>query len=101
MVSPIGPTTISPLLVVLGADGVPDFEALHSRARDAAAVAFVFDVMVLDGKDLRPLPWIERRAKLRRLLGRRKLGLTLSQDLVGDGPAVYAAACRWGGNRPG
>ena len=82
--------------VVLGADGVPDFEALHSRARDAAAVAFVFDVMVLDGKDLRPLPWIERRAKLRRLLGRRKLGLTLSQDLVGDGPAAMPRPAAWG-----
>ena len=91
-----GSSVLDAEAVVLGADGVPDFEALHSRARDAAAVAFVFDVMVLDGKDLRPLPWIERRAKLRRLLGRRRLGLTLSQDLVGDGPAVYDAACRMG-----
>jgi bifunctional non-homologous end joining protein LigD len=82
--------------VVLSADGVADFEALHSRSRNAAAVAYGFDAMMLDGRDLRPLPWLERRAKLKRLLGRRQLGLIYNSHVVGGGPLVYRHACDLG-----
>jgi ATP-dependent DNA ligase len=36
---------------------VPDFLALHCRnARSAVVVAWAFDIMYLDGRDLRELP---------------------------------------------
>jgi ATP-dependent DNA ligase len=40
-------------VVWLGSDGVPDFDALRSRVNDQNAVALAFDVMAVDGDDLR------------------------------------------------
>jgi bifunctional non-homologous end joining protein LigD len=50
---------------------------------------------MLDGKYVRPAPWIRRRM-LKKLLGRRALGLSYSKEIVGRGPEVYQAACRMG-----
>jgi hypothetical protein len=50
-------------VVWLGLDGVPDFDALHSRVNDRSAVALAFDLMSLDSEDFRhePFFWNERR----------------------------------------
>jgi bifunctional non-homologous end joining protein LigD len=42
--------------VVAGADGIAVFDALHRRGRVADAILQAFDVLELDGEDLRPLP---------------------------------------------
>jgi hypothetical protein len=42
--------------VVLGIDGVSDFNALHSRKHDAAVQLYAFDALALGGEDLRQLP---------------------------------------------
>jgi bifunctional non-homologous end joining protein LigD len=81
---------------VIGPDGVSDFEALHDRQRNNEAVAFAFDLMMLDAEDLRSLPWLERRKMLKKLLGRRAFGLTYSREIIGRGPEVFEAACRMG-----
>jgi bifunctional non-homologous end joining protein LigD len=41
--------------VILGVDGIPDFNALHSRKHDEEVQLYAFDIPTLDGKDLRPL----------------------------------------------
>ena len=63
-------------LVVFGDEGRPDFERLRARlqrSREASIAAaasqhpatfIAFDVLWLDGEDLCPLPWRERRAIL-------------------------------------
>ncbi|MDI3560010.1 DNA ligase [Bradyrhizobium sp. Arg816] len=38
--------------VLLGADGVSDFEGLHSRKHDASVQLYAFDVLVADGEQL-------------------------------------------------
>src|SRR5262249_44575231 len=40
-------------VVWLGVDGVADFEALHSRSNDGRATACVFDLLMLNGDDMR------------------------------------------------
>jgi bifunctional non-homologous end joining protein LigD len=61
-------------LVVLDANGHPDFDALHAwiRSRRKAVpglLAFqAFDLLHLDGEDLRTAPLIERKAELATLL---------------------------------
>jgi bifunctional non-homologous end joining protein LigD len=82
--------------VIQGPNGAADFEALHGRTRNAEAFAYVFDLLMLEGDDLRGLPWRERRAKLRRIFRRSKNGLVLSLAIVGRGPEVYAEARRMG-----
>jgi ATP-dependent DNA ligase len=42
--------------VVLGVDGVADFNALYSRQHDEEVQLYAFDVLALDGDDLRTLP---------------------------------------------
>ena len=42
--------------VVLGVDGIPDFNPLHSRRQDDQVQLYAFDIMALDGEDLRQLP---------------------------------------------
>jgi hypothetical protein len=87
--------------------GPPDFAALSARAgcRSAAAVRratatapallLAFDVLVLNGRDLRPLPWQERHAHLTQL----GLGPSVTPGAPGlayleahdDGPALIRA----------
>jgi bifunctional non-homologous end joining protein LigD len=53
---------------------VTSFAALQdalSKGGSADLVYFVFDLLHLDGLDLRPLPLIERKGTLKKLLGRR------------------------------
>lgn len=62
-------------LVVLNDAGHPDFDALHAwirsrRKRVPGLLAFqAFDLLHLDGEDLRTVPLVERKAELAALLG--------------------------------
>ena len=61
-------------IVVAGAHGAPDFQALQNafdRGATSDIVYWLFDAPFLDGLDLRALPLEERQARLARLLGRR------------------------------
>jgi bifunctional non-homologous end joining protein LigD len=51
--------------------GASDFEALQAALRSKAAplIFYAFDLLHLDGKDYRDLPLVQRRAKLKHLLG--------------------------------
>src|SRR5215210_8454260 len=49
-------------------DGWPDFNGLRSVDGGAGACLFAFDLLRLDGEDLRPLSLEGRRARLRRAL---------------------------------
>ena len=61
--------------VVLGIDGVADFNALHSRKRNHEVQLYAFDILALEGDDLRDLPLSLRKANLARLLARRPDGI--------------------------
>ena len=54
--------------VVLGVDGVADFNALHSRRHDDKVQLYAFDILTLDGEDIRTLPLSMRKPNLARLL---------------------------------
>jgi bifunctional non-homologous end joining protein LigD len=83
--------------VVLGVDGVADFNALHSRKHDAEVQLYAFDVMALDGDDLRALPLSMRKANLARLLARRPDGIFVAPFEKGEiGPDLFRAACDMG-----
>ena len=51
--------------VLLGVDGVSDFNGLHSRKHDAEVEFYAFDMLVSDGDDLRKLPLSMRKTNLR------------------------------------
>jgi len=83
--------------VILGADGVSDFNALHSRTLDHEVQLYAFDVLAVGGDDLRDLPHHVRKTKLERLLACRPEGITVTPFECGEiGPDLYRAACGWG-----
>jgi bifunctional non-homologous end joining protein LigD len=50
--------------VLLGVDGVSDFNALHSRRHDDEVQLYAFDILALGGEDLRKLPLSLRKTNL-------------------------------------
>ena len=55
--------------VVLGADGISDFNALHSGKHNHEAQLYAFDVLAMDGDDLRELPLLQRKGEARQASG--------------------------------
>jgi bifunctional non-homologous end joining protein LigD len=83
--------------VVLGVDGVSDFDALQSRKRDEEVQLYAFDMLAGDGDDLRTLPLSMRKANLARLLARRPDGIFVAPFEQGEiGPALFRKACEFG-----
>jgi ATP-dependent DNA ligase len=83
--------------VVLGIDGVADFNALHSRKHDHEVQLYAFDIMAVDGEDLRAHPLSLRKTNLARLLARRPDGIFVAPFEAGEiGPDLFRAACNMG-----
>ena len=84
-------------IVVLAADGTPDFNALQNAfdaARTDSIVYFLFDVPFLDGRDLRQVPLSSRRALLRQLLDAHPADhLRYSAEFIGEATSLLKAAC--------
>jgi bifunctional non-homologous end joining protein LigD len=82
--------------VVLGVDGISDFDGLHSGKYNEEVQLCAFDILV-DGDDLRKLPLSMRKANLERLLARRPEGIFINPFERGEiGPDLFRAACRMG-----
>jgi bifunctional non-homologous end joining protein LigD len=83
--------------VILGVDGIADFNALHSRQLDEEVQLCAFDILVEGSDDLRKLPLHLRKTSLQRLLARRPEGIFVNPFERGEiGPDLFRAACRMG-----
>jgi hypothetical protein len=76
-------------LVVLDDAGRPLFNELLFGRRRPTYVAF--DLLMVGGEDLRPLPLKERKAKLARVGKGADRWIALTNGIVGDGRALYRA----------
>ncbi len=88
-------------IVVLREHGVSSFSALQqalSEERTDEFVCFAFDLLFLDGEDLRGEPLVERKARLEELLGEIKPDAVLrySEHFVEPGDTMLKHACRMG-----
>jgi ATP-dependent DNA ligase len=92
---PVRSIVIDGEAVVCGKDGKSDFDQLHSGAHDTAVFLFAFDLIELDGEDLRLTPLEQRKGKLEKLLARSN-GIQFSEHLAGDGATIFANACKLG-----
>ena len=91
-----GSAIIDAEAVWLDTDGIAQFDALHSRVMDYTAVACAFDLLMLDGDDLRRRPLSERKAALRKILRRTKGGIQYVEHSEGDGAEMFEAVCKLG-----
>jgi bifunctional non-homologous end joining protein LigD len=83
--------------VLLGVDGISDFDGLHSRQHDDEVQLYAFDALMVDGDELRKLPLSMRKTNLDRLLAKRPDGIFVAPFEQGEiGPDLFRAACRFG-----
>jgi hypothetical protein len=86
--------------ICCGPDGIADFELLHSRRHDRETILVAFDLVELDGRDLRDEPIEARKAQLAKLLSASRrhepvhTALQLCEHLEGDGLEAFAAPAR-------
>jgi bifunctional non-homologous end joining protein LigD len=83
--------------VACGGDGLPSFERLRYRRGDGTVFLFAFDLLELNGDDLRREPLEVRKATLASVLAKAGLGLRLNEHLEHhDGEIVFRHACKLG-----
>ena len=83
-------------LVALDAQGRSRFQLLQNAGRNSARLLYcVFDLLYLDGKDLRGKTLLERKAALERILPNSPL-LLYSAHVAGDGVKAFTRAKRAG-----
>jgi bifunctional non-homologous end joining protein LigD len=81
-------------VVVCGDNGVASFDRIRYRRHDGDAFFYAFDLIELNGDDLRRDPLEVRKATLRSMLAKTGLGLRFNEHMEGDGPTVFAHACK-------
>jgi bifunctional non-homologous end joining protein LigD len=76
--------------------GVAVFDLLRQRRHGASAVLCAFDLLELDGRDLRGLPIEHRKRTLAKTVRGPHPGIVLNEHYEGDGEAVFKHACKLG-----
>src|SRR4051812_28274138 len=85
-------TVIDGEIVCLDKRGHPDFNALFYRR--GTPCLYAFDLLWLDGRDIRSLPLIERKTLLRRIIPSSRLGRVRYLDYVeGRGCELFEQVC--------
>ena len=79
-------------VVAVNAEGKPSFQMLQNRGsagREWHIVYYAFDLLNLDGKDLRALPLLERKRQLREVVAGSDV--RYSAELTGDPEAIVSS----------
>ena len=82
--------------VACDGNGVAEFERLRRKREGRHVFLCAFDLLELDGKDLRSEPFEVRKSTLASLLRARHPGLQFNQHLTHPGDVVFRHACAMG-----
>ena len=82
--------------IVTDDDGLAVFELIRRNRRAGRAVLCAFDLIELEGEDLRRVPIEHRKRKLARLVRTPRPGIVLNEHYDGDGEIVFKYACKLG-----
>jgi bifunctional non-homologous end joining protein LigD len=91
-----GSAIIDGEVIVPSENGVSDFSVLQNelRGKSNKLVLYAFDLLYLNGFDLRKAPLFERKALLRKLIA--KTDIFFSESFEIDGAAMFKQACKMG-----
>ena len=83
-------------VVVPSADGTTDFAVLQNelKGRSTKIVLVAFDLLYLNGYDLRKLPLVERKGHLRKLIA--ETDIQFSESFEVDGREMFKHVCKTG-----
>ena len=82
--------------IVVDENGLSVFDLIRYRQHDSAALLCAFDLIELDGKDLRLIPIEERKHTLANLLFQERDGIAFNRHYDGDGAMIFKQACALG-----
>jgi bifunctional non-homologous end joining protein LigD len=74
----------------------PHSSGCARESMTAPALLYAFDLLKLDGQDLRREPLETRKATLSSLLRKPPAGIALCEHIEGDGEMIYRHACKMG-----
>jgi bifunctional non-homologous end joining protein LigD len=77
-------------------NGLASFERIRYRQHDGDVFLYAFDLIELNGDDLRRDPLQVRKATLASIVAKARPGIRFNEHLEGDGPTVFAHACKMG-----
>lgn len=91
-----GSAIIDGEVVVPSADGATDFAVLQNelKGRSTKIVLVAFDLLYLNGYDLRKLPLVERKGHLKKLIA--DTDVQFSESFEVDGREMFKHACKTG-----
>src|SRR5262249_25507363 len=76
--------------------GRPSFDRIRYRQHDLDVFLYAFDLIELNGDDLRREPLDVRKATLKSVLAKAAPSLRFNEHIQADGPTVFAHACKMG-----
>jgi bifunctional non-homologous end joining protein LigD len=82
--------------IVCNEDGLALFDLIRNHGSNARAILCAFDLLEVNGEDLRPEPIEDRKRRLAGLLRLPHEGIALNEHFGGDGAVVYKHACALG-----
>src|SRR5262249_3140841 len=77
-------------------NGFASFDLVRHHRANESIFLYAFDLIELNGDDLQRDPLEVRKTTLRGMLAKAGLGLRFNEHLEGDGPAIFAHACKLG-----
>jgi bifunctional non-homologous end joining protein LigD len=91
-----GAAIIDGEIVVPAADGTTDFSVLQNelKGKSTRIVLIAFDLLYLNGYDLRKLPLTERKAHLKKIIAGTEI--QFSESFALDGSEMFKYACKVG-----
>jgi bifunctional non-homologous end joining protein LigD len=91
---PVGSCLIDGEAIVCDDNGLAVFELVRQHRAGDQAVLCAFDLLELNGKDLRFKPIETRKELLAKLLHDADLGIVFNKHYEEDGPIVFRGACQ-------
>ena len=82
--------------IVTNASGLAVFDLIRRKRHCGDAVLIAFDLIELDGEDLRRSPIEHRKRQLAKLVRLPHAGMVLNEVFEGDGDILFAHACKLG-----
>jgi hypothetical protein len=77
-------------------NGVASFNLIRYRRHDDSTFLYAFDLIELNGDDLRRDPLEVRKATLASIVAKAQPGIRFNEHIEGDGPTVFDHACKLG-----